>query len=467
MSDLPRLLTIMGSGETAPTMAKVHRELIGRLGPPPVPAVLLDTPFGFQENAGDIVARARTYFAESVGAAIRVATLRSAAGADALALASFVDAVQGARYVFAGPGSPTYALREWRGGPLPALLAAKLRTGGAVTFSSAAALTLGVATVPVYEIYKAGEPLEWLEGLGLLAEAGLRAAVIPHFNNAEGGNHDTRYCYLGERRLSAMEAALPEGAFVLGVDEHTALILDLGEGTASVTGLGVVTVRAHGAAQTLPAGTALPLADLPAMAAGLAAGRAPAGRGDRGLAEGPDPPAYAGVKPPGPAVSPLLETVKAHQQAFGDALAGGDVEAAVRAVLDLDLELVAWSRDTLESADVDRARGLLHAMVVALGRLAAEGARDPATIVGPFVDALLDQRALARDSRRFPDADAIRDTLVALGVEIRDTPEGTRWLLAPQVGETGAAPQGTLGIGPRTAAAAPRSPSAGAGRGAR
>ena len=54
-----RLLAIMGSGETAPTMAKVHRSLIERVG---TPAVLLDTPYGFQENADDISARAQEYF---------------------------------------------------------------------------------------------------------------------------------------------------------------------------------------------------------------------------------------------------------------------------------------------------------------------------------------------------------------------------------------------------------------------
>ena len=53
-SGMPRLLAIMGSGETSPTMVKVHRQLLERLGPPPVPAVLLDTPFGFQENAREI-----------------------------------------------------------------------------------------------------------------------------------------------------------------------------------------------------------------------------------------------------------------------------------------------------------------------------------------------------------------------------------------------------------------------------
>ncbi len=54
---LPRLLTIMGSGETAPTMVKVHRAVRDRLGPD-ASGVLLDTPYGFQRNADDLSARA-------------------------------------------------------------------------------------------------------------------------------------------------------------------------------------------------------------------------------------------------------------------------------------------------------------------------------------------------------------------------------------------------------------------------
>ena len=66
LAAVPRLLAIMGSGETSPTMSKVHRSLFERLGPAPVPAVMLDTPFGFQENADDITAKAVAYFRESV-----------------------------------------------------------------------------------------------------------------------------------------------------------------------------------------------------------------------------------------------------------------------------------------------------------------------------------------------------------------------------------------------------------------
>ncbi len=76
MSD-PRLLAIMGSGETAPTMAKVHRALFERLGAGPVPAAILDTPYGFQENADDLSARTVRFFAESVGRVVGVASYRS------------------------------------------------------------------------------------------------------------------------------------------------------------------------------------------------------------------------------------------------------------------------------------------------------------------------------------------------------------------------------------------------------
>ena len=41
----------------------------------------------------------------------------------------------------AGPGSPTYALRQWRDTPVAELLAGTVRAGGAVVFASAAALT--------------------------------------------------------------------------------------------------------------------------------------------------------------------------------------------------------------------------------------------------------------------------------------------------------------------------------------
>ncbi len=44
------------------------------------------------------------------------------------------------------------------------------------------------------------------------------------------------------------------------------------------------------------------------------------------------------------------------------------------------------------------------------------------------VDRLVELRAVARDERRFEDADAIRDGLEEAGVTLEDGPDGTRWL---------------------------------------
>jgi hypothetical protein len=276
-ASLPRILTIMGSGETTPTMAKVHRSVLDRLGERPVPAVILDTPYGFQENADDITDRTVEYFRTTVGAPFTVASFLSA-DADALTRETALVRIRDARLVFTGPGSPSYALRQWAGSEIPRLLAEKLARGGAVTMASAAALTLGRYTVPVYEIYKVGEAPHWLDGLDLLTPLGLPVAVVPHYDNAEGGNHDTRFCYLGERRLKMLEAELPPDVFILGVDGHTALVLDLDAGTASVAGLGTVTVRKDGRSHVFPAGSEISMEDIPGGRSWTCDGGRPGGR---------------------------------------------------------------------------------------------------------------------------------------------------------------------------------------------
>ena len=411
MAAMARLLVIMGSGETSPTMSKVHRDLLDRVGPGP--AVMLDTPFGFQENADDISAKAQAYFKESVRRELVVASFRAAEGVDPLAYERTLARLREAVYVFAGPGSPSYALAQWSASKVPAVLAHKLRTGGCVTFASAAACTLGPFALPVYEIYKVGGDVRWLEGTNLMAEAGLPAVVVPHFNNAEGGNHDTRFCYMGERRLSLLEAMLPDDVFILGVDEHTACILDLDAATATVAGLGSVTLRRKGRMSAVPTGTTVPIAELAGAALGDVAAPSPA-------------PAPVAARR---AADPLTADIDRFEVAFDAALRAGDALAAVKVALELDDLLLDWSRDTTQSDLLDRGRAGLRAMIVRLGDAAEVGLRDPRDAVGPFVEALLDTRRQARAEGRWSDADDVRDRLLAAGVEVRDTAEGTEWQL--------------------------------------
>ena len=425
----PRILAIMGSGETAPTMAKVHRALLDRLGPDPVPAAIVDTPYGFQENAEQLSARTVRFFADSIGREFGVASYRTR-DVDAVTAATAVARIRGARYVMAGPGSPSYALGQWAGGPIPAALAAILADGGILTMASAAALTLGAFTIPVYEIYKVGAAPSWLAGLDLLGPAtGLRAAVVPHYDNAEGGDHDTRFCYMGERRLAMLERELPAGTFILGVDGHTALVLDLDAGTADVAGHGGVTVRVGGRSIVVPSGTSTTIDALGEAARRLAAGDAGAdGRVAAIGAAGPARPgggAGASVRQP----SSVRNEVAEVEGAFVSALAGGDGRGAVAALLDLDSMLEERVRSGEDSTDLDSARSTFRALIARLGEAAATGIADPRDAVTPYVEALLELRARARAARDFSTADVVRDRLAAAGVEVRDGADGSTWSL--------------------------------------
>jgi cyanophycinase-like exopeptidase len=415
-------IVVMGSGETAPTMVKVHREVFA--GSPAGPAVMLDTPFAFQMNRDELVTRTRSYFAQSVGREVEVAAWSGTEGRAQQEKSLAV--LDRAAWAFAGPGSPTFALRHWRGTPVPAALTGVVRRGGTVVLGSAAAVTLGSHAVPVYEIYKVGADPEWVEGLDLLGElTGIRAAVIPHYDNKEGATHDTRFCYLGDERLTLLEARLPDEVGVLGVDEHTALVVDVDARTASVTGNGLVSVRRRGATTTFAAGESLPLDQLAAML-----------RGEESSAVAVGAPAdLPGDAAPESAVEHPALSLRAEadqaRAAFEAALESRDVDGCVAAVLGLEQAIAAWQADTLQSDDADEARRVLRALVVRLGELAERGAADPAQAVGPFVDALIDVRRAARDAKDFATSDLVRDRLTAAGVEVRDTADGTEWTLTP------------------------------------
>lgn len=432
MTALPRILTIMGSGETAPTMVGTHRRLTALL-PSPVRAVVLDTPYGFQENAGELATRAVDYFKTSVNVDLRVAGLtRMKPSSDGqmpspTQVERGLRAVEDADYLFAGPGSPTYSIQQWSDTPIRNLLASKLKDGGVVTFASAAALTLGVRTVPVYEIYKVGVDPYWHEGLALLREIGVNASVIPHYDNAEGGSHDTRFCYLGERRLRVLESMMSADEFIIGVDEHTGLVINLDEERAEVVGNSTVTLRKGDRQVTFAAGESFALQVLrsPEFAAGSTSS---------GPARSSAPAAEqtGDLRASSPAPTSLLASVESSRAAFDAALAVGDADGAVEAVLTLESAIRAWSADTLQSDERDRAVATLRSMISRLGEIAISGLRDPRAVVGPFVEGLLAIRKTVRAEKRFDLSDVVRDQLLAAGVEVRDTKDGVEWVLKPQ-----------------------------------
>ena len=435
---LPRLLVIMGSGETAPTMKTPHRRVFERIEANGATAkpVMLDTPFGFQENAPILATATTKYFSDGMGQDVAVAGLERADTGDTAAVESAMSRIRDANWVFAGPGSPTFALRQWRRTSLRQVLAEKIAPtedggGGALVFSSAAALTLGCSTVPVYEIYKVGMDPWWEPGLDLLADIGIDAAVIPHYDNQEGGNHDTSACYLGERRLKMLEPELPEGAFVLGLDEHTGVIMDLDADTAEIVGKGALTLRRAGVSVRHEAGTTIPLDVIraggdPDVVGATVEVETSARTTDTGSAHSAE-----SEQRDDPVDSMSLgATARTLERRFTSAIDAGDSSGAVAAILDLDATIVEWSADTLQSDEMDQARRALRSMIVKLGEAATGGLRDEREVLGPIVEAALAARVTARDEKAYAVSDAIRDNLTAAGIEVRDTADGAEWVLA-------------------------------------
>ncbi|MCS6910788.1 MAG: hypothetical protein NZM11_09530, partial [Anaerolineales bacterium] len=137
------------------------------------------------------------------------------------------------------------------------------RFGAAVVFASAATLAVSAYTIPVYEIYKAGEDPHWRAGLNFLLPFGLNLIFVPHWNNSEGGAElDTSRCFMGRERFAELLRQLPGGHAVVGIDEHTAVVLDFATGECEVMGVGGVTVLRNGDERRWMSRERLPLTEL-------------------------------------------------------------------------------------------------------------------------------------------------------------------------------------------------------------
>ena len=126
----------------------------------------------------------------------------------------------------------------------------------------------------------------------------------------------------------------------------------------------------------------------------------------------------------------LTEALGAARAAFGAALDDDlNVSAALGAVFDLVRELNRRiERRTLSTADAGRALAALRDLDQVLGVLPEE----PAGLDNE-TDALLRDRAVARDAHDWAESDRLRDELAARGVIVEDTRDGQRWRRAGEV----------------------------------
>jgi hypothetical protein len=247
----PGPVVLFGSGETSPSGKKIFDHALARIssegtlsGPPNI--ALLETPAGFELNSAQVIQRVADFLKlhlQNYQPKTLIVPARKKGTPyspdDPVVTAPLLRADM----IFMGPGSPSYAVRQLNDSLAWHRMLASYCLGATLTLASAATIAVSALSLPVYEIYKVGEEPHWKTGLDLLGRFGVPVVFIPHWNNQDGGEElDTSRCFMGRSRFALLIEMLPSGIPVVGIDEKTALILDIKSGEGHVLGLGGIEV---------------------------------------------------------------------------------------------------------------------------------------------------------------------------------------------------------------------------------
>jgi cyanophycinase-like exopeptidase len=229
----------------SPTGRKIHEVVFKRAHfTTPVHICILETPTGFEVNAvHSWPERMEQFFTKSLKnynpTISRIRAWRKD-GDNSTNDPKTVDQILGQDYIYSGAGSPSYTITHLKNSRAYANLISAHRNGSVLSLGSASAIAIGKYALPVYEIFKAGSDLHWLDGLDFFSMYGLKVVIIPHWNNREGEDFDTTCCWMGKSRLDILLTLLPQPIPILGIDEQTACIIDIIHKQASVLGIGSV-----------------------------------------------------------------------------------------------------------------------------------------------------------------------------------------------------------------------------------
>lgn len=416
-------IALMGSGELTASMVEVHKSLIGAL-PVPGKITFIDTPAGFQPNVDQISAGAVEYFKNRVQQTMEVASYKSPEETSEIEAAKALQKLRESGYILMGPGSPTYTVEQFQHTAITTILAERVKAGACLTAASAAALTMGRYTLPVYEIYKVGQPLHWVKGLDFLALFDLHLVVIPHWNNAEGGTHDTSRCFMGQERFAKLLAKMEQPTPILGLDEHTACIINLADDTFHIRGIGEIVLMHNGQRQSFQSDKRYPLAILRDVGETLSQSIQNAGEDNQTTTGKIDTSPKEG--------GDFWEKLHDLDVRCQSALADHDDGTAVAALLDLD-RLLWEARTTLQNPDVlAEARYLFRELIVLVGTRPRLSRAEVERAVAPAVEHLIEERQRLRREQNWQAADTLREALMKAGITVEDREDGTKWSLQEQ-----------------------------------
>lgn len=258
-------IAFLGSGETSLAGGRIF-EALARLISDPIHISVLETPAGFELNSALVAGRVGDFLKarlQNYNPTIDIIPARKQGTHFSPDNPEVLQPLLKANLIFMGPGSPTYAVRQLHGSLAWDIIRARHRLGATLIFASAATISVGACALPVYEIYKVGEDVHVKEGLNFFGDFGLHLSFIPHWNNAEGGlDLDTSRCFVGMERFAQWCDMIPSGHTVIGLDEHSGLIMDFESDQCEVNGVSSVSLVRECDPDIFASGAKFPLSEL-------------------------------------------------------------------------------------------------------------------------------------------------------------------------------------------------------------
>ncbi len=261
----PGPIALFGSGETAPSGQKIFEFLFKKL--PVLPIVsILETPAGFELNSEKVAGNVAVFIQDHLQnykPRTKLIPARKKGTDFSPDSPDITLPILESDLIFMGPGSPTYAVRQLEKTLAWEYIIARHRLGASLALSSATTIAVSSFVLPVYEIYKVGQDIHWQSGLDLFSPFQLSLVFIPHWNNTDGGvDLDTSRCFMGRYRFEVLIDLLPSDQVVIGIDEHTGLIIDFQDACTHVIGSGNVTILSEGSERIFPSGSTVNLSEL-------------------------------------------------------------------------------------------------------------------------------------------------------------------------------------------------------------
>ncbi|MBC7875857.1 MAG: cysteinyl-tRNA synthetase [Anaerolineales bacterium] len=258
-------IAFLGSGETSLAGGRIFESLARGISDP-LHVAIMETTAGFELNSAQVAGRVAEFLKtrlQNYKPIIDVIPARKLGTEFSPDNPEILKPLLHANMIFMGPGSPSYAVRQLKDTLAWDIIRARHRLGATLIFASAATISVGAWALPVYEIYKVGEDVHVKEGLNMFADYGMNLSFVPHWNNAEGGiDLDTSRCFFGKERFDQWRKLLPAESIIVGLDEHTGIIMDCKKGMCEVSGVSSVSVGKPDSMKMYPAGASFSSTEL-------------------------------------------------------------------------------------------------------------------------------------------------------------------------------------------------------------